>query len=144
MQARIKFDILEVEGGPQGSTSAVCHDFYLPREPFLRYTGRACFGVHVLVPGVEPLEMECVRVHLITENTVTDYCRFSIVAIHGLDGHCKALWTTKQGTLWLRDFFPKKLPHALVLTYGYDAYTWTGNSLQPNPSTISRRVYCHL
>ena len=40
MQARIKFDILEVEGSPQGSTSAVCHAFYLPREPFLRYTGR--------------------------------------------------------------------------------------------------------
>ena len=67
--------------------------------------GEDCFGVHVLVPWVEPVEMECVRVHLITENTVTDYCRFSIVAIHGLDGHCKDSWTTKQGTLWLRDFF---------------------------------------
>jgi hypothetical protein len=67
--------------------------------------------------------MECVRVHLITENNVTDYCRFSIVAIHGLDGHCKDLWMTKQGTLWLRDLLPDKLPHARVLTYGYDAYT---------------------
>ena len=25
--------------------------------------GEDCFGVHVLVPGVEPVEMECVRVH---------------------------------------------------------------------------------
>jgi hypothetical protein len=42
MQARIKFDILEVEGGPEGSTSAVCHDSYL-RVLFLCYTGRGLF-----------------------------------------------------------------------------------------------------
>lgn len=43
MQAKIKFNILEVEGGPEGSTSAVCHDSYLLRESFLCYTGRGLF-----------------------------------------------------------------------------------------------------
>lgn len=54
---------------------------------------------------------------------VTNWCRFSVVAIHGLDGHPEQSWTTKKGTLWLRDLLPQKLPHARVLTYGYDAYT---------------------
>lgn len=36
--------------------------------------GEDCFGVHVLVPGVEPVEIECIRIHLITANEVIDYC----------------------------------------------------------------------
>jgi hypothetical protein len=48
---------------------------------------------------------------------------FSIVAIHGLDGHLKNSWTADNGTFWLRDLLPEKVPHARILTYGYDAYT---------------------
>ena len=48
---------------------------------------------------------------------------FSIIAIHGLDGHLAKSWTASDGTLWLRDLLPEKVPHARILTYGYDAYT---------------------
>ena len=47
---------------------------------------------------------------------------FSIVAIHGLDGHPIKSWTAANGTLWLRDLLPEKIPRARILTYGYDAY----------------------
>jgi protein SERAC1 len=47
----------------------------------------------------------------------------SIIAIHGLDGHPQKSWTAPNGTLWLRDLLPEKLPQARILTYGYDAYT---------------------
>jgi hypothetical protein len=50
------------------------------------------------------------------------YVPFSIVAIHGLDGHPTESWTA-NGKLWLRDFLPDKIPHARIMSYGYDAYT---------------------
>ena len=53
----------------------------------------------------------------------TNRYQFSIVAIHGLDGHLEKSWTADNGTLWLRDLLPEKIPHARILTYGYDAYT---------------------
>ncbi|CCA74555.1 related to kinesin light chain [Serendipita indica DSM 11827] len=46
-----------------------------------------------------------------------------IVAIHGLQGHREKSWTTKDGTLWLRDLLPSDLPNARILSYGYDADT---------------------
>ena len=79
-------------------------------------------GVHVVAPGVDPV-VECVRPHLMTENNVTDCCKFSIVAIHGLDGHPEWSWTAENGTFWFRDLLPNKIPHARILTYGYDANT---------------------
>jgi hypothetical protein len=51
------------------------------------------------------------------------YFPFSIVAIHGLDGHPTESWTAANGKLWLRDFLPDKIPHARIMSYGYDAYT---------------------
>jgi len=33
------------------------------------------------------------------------------------------LWTAQNGTIWLRDLFPSMVPHARILTYGYDAST---------------------
>ena len=80
------------------------------------------FGVYVLVPGDNPV-VECVTPHLITINYATNCCQFSIVAVHGLDGHLEKSWTADNGTLWLRDLLPEKIPHARILTYGYDAYT---------------------
>ncbi|KAF8510206.1 hypothetical protein BU17DRAFT_55621 [Hysterangium stoloniferum] len=52
-----------------------------------------------------------------------------IVAIHGLDGHREASWTTDNGSLWLRDFLPQDVPSARILTYGYDAYTQSAAAL---------------
>lgn len=48
---------------------------------------------------------------------------YSIVAIHGLDGHLTQSWTAENGTQWLRDLLPEKVPYARVLTYGYDGFT---------------------
>ena len=80
------------------------------------------FGVYVLVPGDNPV-VECVTSYLITVNYATNRCQFSIVAVHGLDGHLEKSWTADNGILWLRDLLPEKIPHARILTYGYDAYT---------------------
>ncbi|CCA76038.1 hypothetical protein PIIN_10038, partial [Serendipita indica DSM 11827] len=60
-------------------------------------------GLFVLSTGIDPV--------------------IDIVAIHGLNGHREKTWTTVDGTLWLRDLLPTSLPHARVLTYGYDADT---------------------
>ncbi|KAF8526926.1 hypothetical protein BU17DRAFT_82378 [Hysterangium stoloniferum] len=46
-----------------------------------------------------------------------------IVFIHGLDGHRVQSCTTESGKMWLCDFLPWDLPHARILTYGYDGYT---------------------
>jgi len=48
---------------------------------------------------------------------------YSIVAIHGLDGHCKNSWTAANGKLWLKDFLPDRIPRARIMSYGYNAST---------------------
>jgi hypothetical protein len=48
---------------------------------------------------------------------------FSVIAIHGLDGHRIKSWTAPNGAFWLKDFLPKDLPNTRILTYGYNAYT---------------------
>jgi len=52
---------------------------------------------------------------------------FSIVALHGLNGHAFNTWATKAGHMWLRDSLPSDIPNARILTYGYDS----------NPSSAS-------
>ena len=47
-----------------------------------------------------------------------------IVAIHGLMGNPYTTWTKGKdphGTPWISDFLPAQLPHARVLSYGYDS-----------------------
>ena len=47
---------------------------------------------------------------------------FSIIAVHGLGGHAMSTWThPATGKLWLRDFLPRAMPNARVMTFGYDA-----------------------
>ena len=56
------------------------------------------------------------------EGTIAHH--YSIVAIHGLDGHRERTWTDEpSGKLWLRDFLPEVLPHARIFSWGYDANT---------------------
>ena len=52
--------------------------------------------------------------------------QFSIVAVHGLDGHMTETWTD-PGTkiLWLEDLLPKSLNVGWTLTFGYPAYATT-------------------
>jgi hypothetical protein len=48
-----------------------------------------------------------------------------IVAIHGLNGHWEKTWqtTTRRGdqVVWLRDFLPQQIPHARIMSFGYDS-----------------------
>ena len=48
---------------------------------------------------------------------------FSIVAVHGLNGHPDKTWTAANGKHWLRDFLPIDIPNARIFCWGYDANT---------------------
>lgn len=54
-----------------------------------------------------------------------------IIAIHGLVGNSLETWTHKDGTLWLRDTLPSKLPNVKILSYGYqhDIFKESHNAL---------------
>ncbi|KAF2181720.1 hypothetical protein K469DRAFT_588829, partial [Zopfia rhizophila CBS 207.26] len=44
-----------------------------------------------------------------------------IIAVTGLAGHAFGSWKSKRHSdMWLRDFLPKSIPNARILTYGYD------------------------
>lgn len=50
----------------------------------------------------------------------------SIVAVHGLNGHCEKTWTSgndANSVNWLRDLLPHDLRKARILSWGYDANT---------------------
>jgi hypothetical protein len=47
---------------------------------------------------------------------------YSIVAVHGLNGHREKTWTA-GGKNWLREFLPFDIPNARILSWGYDANT---------------------
>ena len=60
--------------------------------------------------------------------TFSDQPLYSIVAIHGLNGHRETTWTFegkgKNGdVLWLRDLLPSIIPNARIWTWGYDSRT---------------------
>jgi hypothetical protein len=50
-----------------------------------------------------------------------------IVALHGLNGHREKTWqataTNSKGQhlMWLRDFLPQQIPHARIMSFGYDS-----------------------
>lgn len=47
-----------------------------------------------------------------------------IVAVHGLNGHYQNTWTetTANGEVnWLRDFLPKQMPNARIMSYSYNS-----------------------
>jgi hypothetical protein len=57
---------------------------------------------------------------------LTNTVQLSIVAVHGLNGHCEKTWTAGNGVNsvnWLRDLLPHDLPNARILSWGYDANT---------------------
>lgn len=47
---------------------------------------------------------------------------FSVIFIHGLTGGMESTWTAKNAVSpWPQTLLPTKLPHARILTFGYDA-----------------------
>lgn len=46
----------------------------------------------------------------------------SIIAVHGLNGHAFNTWAMKKtNVMWLRDFLPRQIPEARIMTYGYNS-----------------------
>lgn len=41
--------------------------------------------------------------------------------VHGLGGDGKYTWTEDSEVLWPRDFLKKDIPHARVISFGYDS-----------------------
>jgi hypothetical protein len=56
-----------------------------------------------------------------------------IVAIHGINGHRMKTWTTMsqsgQPVTWIKDFLPHHIPHARVMTFGYDSSVKSSKSV---------------
>jgi hypothetical protein len=51
---------------------------------------------------------------------------YSIIVIHGLNGHRDKTWTAANGVHWLRDLLPNNIPNARIVCWGYDANTHGG------------------
>ncbi len=63
------------------------------------------------------------------QHTHTSFALHSIIAIHGLNGDKFRTWSEpKSQKLWLRDFLPKELPRARVMSFGYNATAAFENS----------------
>ena len=60
------------------------------------------------------------------ENKPADDARaIDIVAVHGLNGHYEKTWSTHvnggQDVNWLRNFLPKQIDNARVMSFGYNS-----------------------
>ncbi|EDP48063.1 SesB-like NB-ARC domain protein [Aspergillus fumigatus A1163] len=82
---------------------------------------------------------ECGRVSASLEQAIPAFSQaksannlvVSIVAVHGLNGDSITAWSGPEtGTLWLKDLIPKHIPHARVLSFGYESsscrFDWPG------------------
>ena len=49
--------------------------------------------------------------------------------MHGLNGHREKTWTASNNILWLRDLLPDDIPNARILSWGYDANTYSTSRL---------------
>jgi hypothetical protein len=53
----------------------------------------------------------------------------SVVAVHGLGGDAIATWThPKSKKFWLKDFLPRQIHDARIMTFGYNADAAFGQS----------------
>ncbi|EPE30856.1 alpha/beta-Hydrolase [Glarea lozoyensis ATCC 20868] len=76
-------------------------------------------GIQVLYPIGEDAEDIDINLNINLELGLTPD---NILAIHGLNGNPLNTWTEpKSQKLWFRDFLPKDIPNARIMTFGYDA-----------------------
>ena len=54
---------------------------------------------------------------------------FSIVAVHGVNGHRESSFTAANSICWLRSLLPAQCPQIRVFSYGYDARTQSSSLL---------------
>ena len=54
---------------------------------------------------------------------------YSIIAVHGLNGHPESTFTAANGICWLRSLLPERSPKIRVLSYGNDARTHSSSLL---------------
>lgn len=51
------------------------------------------------------------------------------MAVHGLNGDLENTWTSqKTHAFWLKDFLPRDVPDARIMTFGYNADAVFGNT----------------
>jgi hypothetical protein len=80
----------------------------------------------------------------LTRNCSNHMSAYSLVFIHGLDGHPFETWTDSQNhVFWPRDLMPSVLPGTRVLTYGYNEDT-RGNRLTSNLRDSARSLMHRL
>lgn len=62
----------------------------------------------------------------------------SIVAVHGINGHRIKTWTCPDdGTMWLRDMLPEKIPKARIMSFGYGSHASSVISAQSIKETAN-------
>jgi hypothetical protein len=78
--------------------------------------------------GPNPLLEYVATTSILSQNTSNqpDTRRYSIVFVHGLQGHPKKTWTwstanSSKIVYWPQDFLPQSTPDARILVYGYDS-----------------------
>ena len=71
---------------------------------------------------------------------------FSIIAVHGLNGHRRDTWTytdNERTVLWLKDLLPEMITTARIMTFGYNA-TVVGctstNDINDNAGVLLREL----
>jgi hypothetical protein len=76
---------------------------------------------------------------------------YSIVFVHGLNGHPKDTWTSKEGVFWAVDLLPNILrsQRVRILTYGYnaDVLSFTGGTsvdrVHHHAETLAAQLYAN-
>ncbi|KAI0505753.1 hypothetical protein F5B22DRAFT_496094 [Xylaria bambusicola] len=70
----------------------------------------------------EPADPSEWGMHILVDKEAHDTEAIDIIAIHGLNGHWKTTWTDEAtGTNWLRDYIPKHLKTARVMSFSYNS-----------------------
>jgi LPS sulfotransferase NodH len=56
-----------------------------------------------------------------------DLFQFSLVAVHGINGHPYHTFTHPTGAKWVQEYLPKDMPNTRIMTFGYHAQVFTSS-----------------